>query len=108
MRKVWGATGWRPEARHARNIVDLFFMELYHNQCEDLPENMHIEDVQCMLSSNELPEEVAKVYSWTPEVALAQRVAHFVGPDATAPVRHLPPGKPIILKWQLTAWTAAI
>ena len=108
MRKVWGASGWRPHLRFARNLVDLFFMEIYHNQCEDLPENMHIEDVEAMFSSDKLPEEVGKVYSWTPEVALSERVAHFVGPDAAAPVRHLPPGKPITLFWQLKAWSSAI
>ena len=61
-----------------------------------------------MFSGDVLPEDVCKVYSWTPEVALSTRVAHFVGPDATAPVRHLPPGKPITLFWQLKAWTSAI
>ena len=107
MRKTWGA-GWRPGRRTAMNRVDLFFTELYHNQCEDLPEHLHMEDVDEVLVKGEMPEGLDKVYNWTPEACLSEQAAMFTGPDVSAPVRHLPPGKPMLLFWQFKAWWHAV
>ena len=97
------------ERRTARNVVDLFFMEQYHACAEDLPENLHAGDLDPTFAGEEAPpDDISKVFNWTPEAALAERIPHLLGPEPDAPTRHLPPGKPVLLFWQMKAWWAAI
>ena len=108
--------GTRPERQTATPLIDLFFMELYHGAAEDLPENIHTNDVDADIEKDHnepavhCPQEssVADLFNWTPEAAISERAAHFIGPSASAPVRHLPPGKPMTLFWQFLAWYEAI
>ena len=51
---------------------------------------------------------IADLFNWTPEAAISERAAHFIGPNASAPRRHLPPGKPTTLYWQFLSWYEAI
>ena len=109
LRKRWTSASWRPQVRVARNLVDFFFMELYHSQAEDLAETQHIEDVNNTISENGSFSNVSpEIFSWTPEAALTERIPHFMTPDPSTPRRHLPPGKPMTLFWQLRAWWEAI
>ena len=110
LRKSWvGGPRQMVERRTARNYVDLFFMELYHACAEDLPENLHAGDLDPTFAGEEAPpDDISKVFNWTPEAALAERIPHLLGPEPDAPTRHLPPGKPVLLFWQMKAWWAAI
>ena len=109
-------SGTRPERQTATPLIDLFFMELYHGAAEDLPENIHTHDVDGEIekdheeSAVHCPDgtSIADLFNWTPEAAISERAAHFIGPNVSAPVRHLPPGKPITLFWQFLAWYEAI
>ena len=91
-------------------------MELYHSACEDLPEHQHTDDVdgQIMQDTEDPqavgipPKDIEEIFTWTPEAALSERTAHFLGPNAPAPMRHLPPGKPVTLFWQFLAWCEAM
>ena len=91
-------------------------MELYHGAAEDLPENTHTHDVDADIdkdheeSTVHCPDDasIADLFNWTPEAAISERAAHFIGPNASAPRRHLPPGKPTTLYWQFLAWYESI
>ena len=106
----------RPERQTASPIIDIYFMELYHGAAEDLPENVHVNDVDAHIqrdhdeSTVHCPsaETVNDMFTWTPEAAISDRAAGFIGPQSSAPVRHLPPGKPITLYWQFVAWFTAL
>lgn len=115
-KKLPGDSGARPERQTATPLIDLFFMELYHGAAEDLPENDHTHDVDAGIQQDHeqlpvhCPQEasISDLFTWTPEAAISERAAHFIGPNASAPVRHLPPGKPITLFWQFLCWFEAI
>ena len=47
---------------------------------------------------------ITDLFNWTPEAAISERAAHFTGPNASAPRRHLPPGKPTTPYWQFLSW----
>ena len=108
--------GTRPERQTATPLIDLFFMELYHGAAEDLPENTHTYDVDADIdkdheeSTVHCPDaaSIADLFNWTPEAAISERAAHFIGPNASAPRRHLPPGKPTTLYWQFLDWYESI
>ena len=84
---------------------------LNHGAAEDLPEHTRTHDVNGEIekdheeSAVHCPDgtSIADLFNWTPEAAISERAAHFIGPNASAPVRHLPPGKPILF-WQFLAW----
>ena len=106
----------QPQRQTVRPLIDLFFMELYHSASEDLPEHQHAEDVdgQIMQDTEDPqavgipPKDIEEIFTWTPEAALSERAVHFLGPNASAPMRHLPPGKPVTLFWQFLAWCEAM
>ena len=91
-------------------------MEMYHGAAEDLPENIHTNDVDGDIQKDQdeaavhCPdaETVNDIFHWTPEAAISERAAGFLGPNTSAPVRHLPPGKVITLYWQFVAWFQAL
>ena len=115
-KKLPGESGTRPERQTATPLIDLYFMELYHGAAEDLPENIHTHNVDAEIekdhkeSAVHCPDgtSIADLFNWTPEAAISERAAHFIGPNTSAPVRHLPPGKPITLFWMFLAWYEAI
>jgi hypothetical protein len=117
MRKTLpGDSRERPERQTATPVIDIFFMELYHGAAEDLPENVHVNDVDGDIQKDHdesavhcpTAETVNDIFHWTPEAAISDRAAAFIGPQASAPVRHLPPGKPMTLYWQFIAWFTAL
>ena len=109
MRKQWSQDTWRPDRRIGRNLVDLFFMELYHSECEDLPEHLHIQDVDEAIRTNAsiTPDPSSDIFKWTPEAAWSDRAVHLIGPSPSVPRRHLPPGKVTTLFWRFQAWWEA-
>ena len=108
MRKIWGSSRKRLERRQASDLVNLFFMELYHGSCEDLPENsMHFQGDDAFKAGKEV-EAPVDIFGWTPEAAISERAAHFLSPNPAVPMRHLPPGSPVSLFWQFKAWWAAL
>ena len=108
MRKTWGDSHTRPQRRQASNLVDLFFMELYHGSSEDLPENdTHFEGDTAFAAGKEI-EPPADIFGWTPEAAMSERAAHFISPSPSVPRRHLSPGGLAALFWQFKAWWRAL
>ncbi|CAJ1363954.1 unnamed protein product, partial [Effrenium voratum] len=104
-----------------RNLVDMFFLELYHQSAEDLPETFQARDVDLQIAADNGEQaegepqsymyqvsNVAEIFSWTPEAAIAQNIMALSTVDLSAvPIRHLPPGKPMSLFWQFQAWCEA-
>ena len=105
-----------PERRTAQPLINIFFMELYHSACEALPEHQHTEGVdgQIMQETEDPqavgipPKDIEEIFTWTPEAALSECTVHFLSPNASAPMQHLPPGKPVTLFWQFLAWCEAM
>ena len=110
LRKSTEGGSTRAERRFASNLVDMFFIELYHSISEDLPETFHLKDVDALIEggSDANTPETFDTFSWTPEASLADGAATLLLPDARAPVRHLPPGKPAYLFKQFEVWWEAL
>ena len=101
-----------------RNLTSMFFLELYHQSAEDLPETLQVQHVDENISADQDGDAPvymrqvsteAEVFSWTPEAAIVQNIMALSTVDlSTVPVRHLPPGKPMSLFWQFQAWCEAV
>ena len=99
----------------------MFFLELHHQSAEDLPETFQARDVDLQIAADNGEQaegepqsymyqvsNVAEIFSWTPEAAIAQNIMALSTVDLSAvPIRHLPPGKPMSLFWQFQAWCEA-
>ena len=105
----------RPERETTSPSINILLMEQYHGAAHDLPENVHTHDVDGDLQQGHeesavhcpIAETVNDVFHSTPEEAISERAAGFMGPDTSVLVRHLPLGEPIALYWQFLAWYAA-
>ena len=104
-----------------RNFTSMFFLELYHQSAEDLPETLHVqhvdENISASLGENDCDAPTylhqisteSEIFSWTPEAAIVQNIMTLCTVDlSTVPVRHLPPGKLMSLFWQFQAWCEAV
>lgn len=121
-RKINGGAANPTRASVQANLVDMFFLELYHQTAEDLPETFQAQDVDKQISMEhgfdaeaadmalyaKQISKVEEVFSWTPEAAIAQSMMALSSVDlSTVPCRHLPPGKPMALYWQFQSWCEA-
>ena len=123
LKKVQGVVDMRRKLNESlqANLVDMFFLELYHQSAEDLPETFQAQDVDARMSMEQgfevgadmalytkQIEKVEEVFSWTPEAAISQNIMALSAVSlSTVPVRHLPPGKPMALYWQFQSWCEA-
>ena len=120
MRQRLNSTAAMPRATVQTNLVDMFFLELYHQTAEDLPETFASQDVDAQMSMEQgfqvegdmslYAKQLAKVeevFTWTPEAAIAQSIMALSVDLSTVPCRHLPPGKPMALYWQFQSWCEA-
>ena len=121
MRRRLSNSSTMPKASLQANLVDMFFLELYQQSAEDLPETFPSQDVDAQISMEQgfevegnmalYTKQIAKVeevFSWTPEAAIAQNIMSLSSVDlSTVPCRHLPPGKPMALYWQFQSWCEA-
>ena len=122
MRRRFNSTSPMPnEAPLQTNLVDMFFLELYHQTAEDLPETFRAQDVDAQISMEQgfevegdtakYAKQIAKVdevFTWTPEAAISQSIMSLSSVDLSkVPCRHLPPGKRMALFWQFQSWCEA-
>ena len=121
-RNINDSVGMPSRPQLQANLVDMVFLELYHQCAEDLPETLHAKDVDAQISLDHNFEvegdpqmyqrqisNITEIFSWTPEAALAQNIISLSSVDlSTVPCRHLPPGKPMGLYWQFQAWCEAV
>ena len=121
MRRKLNNSSTMPRESLQANLVDMFFLELYHQSAEDLPETFKAQDVDAQMSMEQgfevgsdmalytkQIEKVDEVFAWTPEAAIAQNIMALSAVSlSTVPCRHLPPGKPMALYWQFQSWCEA-
>ena len=110
MRKAHGACKVPTRLPVKKNMVDLFFAELYHSTAESLPEHYHmknLDDEDPQMDFQTLNNEF-QTFAWTPEASFLDTVTSTAALDmASTPVKHLPPGSPIHLFLQFQAWWCA-
>ena len=84
-----------------RNLTDMFFLELYRQSAEDLPETLQVGNIDENIVANSIEKDCdatylhqvsneSGIFSWTPEAAILQNIMALSTVDlSTVPVRHL-------------------
>ena len=93
----------------------MFFLELYHQSAEDLPETFQAQDVDAQMSMEQGFEVGTDMALCTKQIekveevfSIAQNIMALSAVSlSTVPLRHLPPGKPMALYWQFQSWCEA-